>query len=118
MEHHGGGLTDTVASTLRLFRDVNHPALRSGWQTMPGLDPDGQRDALRALMPHLFCVHVFQWLQRRGLPDVRYALADGESEWRSRLELVRNLPVYALIEYVKNDTPEQFLADAALLKTL
>jgi len=66
-------------------------------------------------------VHVFAW-GPSGIGD-RRALADGAELWTRVLALADRygapLPGrrFALCEYVRDDDPEQFLADAALLRS-
>jgi sugar phosphate isomerase/epimerase len=116
LEFHNGTLTDTGPSTLQLLTDVNHPNLSTYWQ--PPLEQDtaaGLHD-LRSLLPWLTHVHVYQW--RQGSTD-RLPLADGADRWRSFLDLALTAAGdrYAMLEFVEGDAPENFLRDAATLKS-
>lgn len=119
LEHHAGTLTDDAASSLALLDEVDAPNLRTYWQPRDGDagEPDlGELDAVR---PHLAHVHVFWW---RSWAD-RFPLAAGEAFWRRALARAAAAPSpisggrYALIEFVKDDDPEQLAADAAALRS-
>ncbi len=116
LEFHNGTLTDTAPSTVQLLAEVDQPNLSTYWQ--PTLEQDaaaGLRD-LRSLLPRLTQVHVFHW--RTGTTD-RLPLADGAARWRSFLDLAVTAPGdrYAMLEFVEDDAPANFLRDAATLKS-
>lgn len=113
-EHHGGTLTDTHQSAREFMEAVNHAAVRSYWQPPVGPHADDCLLGLTSLSGWLSNVHVFTW----GADHTRYPLANGSATWLRYLLHVAALPDdrYALIEFVKDDTGEQFLADAATLK--
>ena len=68
------------------------------------------------LLARLTHVHVFHW--RQGSTD-RLPLADGAVRWRNFLDLALTAPGdrYAMLEFVEGDAPENFLRDAATLKS-
>ena len=71
---------------------------------------------LRRLLPWLRNVHVFQWL-----PDhSRRPLAEGLKSWREHFSTIAETgrDVFAMIEFVRNDDPQQFLEDARTLRHL
>lgn len=116
-EFHGNTLTDTNASAQALYRDVAPAGVTAYWQ-MPFGKPLGYcRQGLKALRPVLSNLHV-QYIHVG--PDRREfrPLADGETVWKSHLELVAGAPKnrWALVEFVAGNSPEQFLEDAATLK--
>ena len=116
LEFHNGTLTDNAPSTVQLLAEVDHPNLSTYWQ--PTLEQDtaaGLRD-LRSLLARLTHVHVFHW--RQGSTD-RLPLADGAVRWRNFLDLALTAPGdrYAMLEFVEGDAPENFLRDAATLKS-
>lgn len=115
-EWHGNSLLETTESACRFFSEVNHPSLVNFWQPHQDLSPELRRvDLERAALPRLRGFHVFQWSSGSL---VRHALEDGRSEWMDYLTLAvrADRPLYALLEFVKNDDPQQFLADAKTLK--
>ncbi|MBB6734208.1 sugar phosphate isomerase/epimerase family protein [Cohnella zeiphila] len=113
-EYHGNTLTDTAESAVRLYRAIDHPNVRSHWQPQTSLTPEQNEQALRQALPWLANLHVFQWL-----PNLRCPLADGQEEWRRYFAAASEAEPggarYALMEFVKDDDPEQFLQDAAAL---
>ncbi|WP_269453120.1 sugar phosphate isomerase/epimerase family protein [Yinghuangia sp. ASG 101] len=110
-EFHGGTLTDTAASTLRLLDEVGHGAVSTYWQ--PPLDePDDVALAgLRDLRDRVAAVHVFSW---SPLMD-RLPLTGREALWRGALELL--LPVDLLLEFVPGDDPAVLGQEAATLRS-
>jgi 3-dehydroshikimate dehydratase len=114
-EYHGNTLTDTTDSALRLLEEVSHPNIYTYWQPPIDLDFDGRISGLRAVKPWLSHIHAFHWVNREKLE-----LAKGENEWRRYLEEISKVPGdrYVMLEFVRNDSPEQFIEDAQTLKRL
>lgn len=117
-EFHGGTLTDTTESAIRLLADAEHPNLFCYWQPPVGWRQAECETSLEAILPRLAALHVFHWADdRRRLP-----LALGEEGWRPLLKRVaaacpdRAIP--ALVEFVRDDSPEAFLEDARTLRQL
>ena len=114
LEYHAGTLTDTLASTLRLAEEIDHPALRLLWQPVPER-PHSQRESeVRALLPRLGNLHVFQWT-RQGGETRRRSLREGEAEWPEILRLAAG-ERFALLEFVPGDDPELLPGEAATLR--
>jgi len=116
-EFHGGTLTDTNDSALALYREVNHPNLRAYWQPPVGQSADYCQQGLAALLPRLTNLHVFHWVVQDGKRS-REPLAAGATPWAPYLDLARQAPGdrYALLEFVRDDSPDQLLTDAATLR--
>lgn len=113
-EWHGNTLTDTAASARDLFQAVDHPNFRTYWQPRRQQPAAACRQDLRAALPRLAGIHVFQWDEETG---ARQPLAEGERAWRSYLEgLAGAGAMFALLEFVRDDDPEQMLRDAATLR--
>lgn len=113
MEFHCGTLTDSLDSCLELLDGC--PGLCSGWQPSVGREPELCREEIRRLDGRLSTVHAFQWRQAERLP-----FADGIPVWRSYLETLagQGRPLDILMEFVRNDSPEQLRADAPVLRRL
>ena len=113
-EYHGNTLTDTLDSVQKLFSEVNHPNVRIYWQPLPHHDMDSRLRGLEQVLPWLENVHVFYWINVE-----RHPLEGGTEEWSKYLQLIRKAEGerYALIEFVKDNQPEQFLKDAEILKS-
>jgi sugar phosphate isomerase/epimerase len=115
-EWHGGTLTDTAQSATSLFFQVRNPSFRTYWQPHRLMPVAKCLEDMNAAKPRLVGLHVFQWHPDTG---ERHALSDGEESWRQFLTAAApSLPdgAFALIEFVKEDSPEQFLADARTLR--
>jgi sugar phosphate isomerase/epimerase len=116
-EWHGGTLTDTAASAAKLFADVDHPAFKTYWQPHRLMPVEQCLDDMNVAKPRLVGLHVFQWNVTSG---DREPLANGEAAWSRYLAAAAPaLPPgsFALLEFVKNDNPKQFLIDAQTLRT-
>ena len=115
LEYHRNTLTETVESAVRLLEEVNHPNLRTLWQPTIGLTHEQALKSLFAVGPWLDYFHVYSW---GGTPSSveRYELSQGETRWLDYLSSAPEGKVnYAMIEFVKGDTFEQFYEDAATL---
>jgi sugar phosphate isomerase/epimerase len=112
MEFHGGTLSSTAVSARAILDAV--PELDAYWQVRVGATPDEALADIAALSPSICHAHVFQW---SSIPE-RLPLADGATHWPRYLQALsaQGSVVHAQIEYVKNDSPEQLLADAAILR--
>jgi sugar phosphate isomerase/epimerase len=116
LEYHGGTLTDTGPSAIQFLEEVDHPALKSYWQPRTGGSTDRDHEELERVAPFLSNVHVFHWHDHKN----RMTLAEGRRTWAAFLERIAAVPGkrYALLEFVKDDDPDQYLADAATLAEL
>jgi sugar phosphate isomerase/epimerase len=116
-EFHGGTLTDTNASALALYGNVNHPNLRAYWQPPVGQGVDYCLHGLRSILPRLANLHLFHWTVKDG-KRAREPLAAGHSIWSRYLDLARQAEGdrWVLLEFVRNDDPEQLVADADALR--
>lgn len=115
-EFHGGTLADDAQSARDLLDQT--PNLLTYWQPPVGLPPDQALQGLRLVADRLAHLHVFHWI-RQDDNIHRRPLADGADIWRRYLDAARAEPGHAaLLEFVANDDPQQFLADAAALKRL
>lgn len=116
-EYHNGTLTDTAAGALRLLEQAAHPNLGLYWQPADSQDVLRAVEELHALAPYLHHLHVFHWVSSRRCP-----LEEGRAAWKRYLAAAANAPGlgmgYALLEFVVDDSPEAFKADARILREL
>lgn len=114
-EYHVGTLTDTALSTIDLLRAVDRTELRTYWQPRFELGFDECLDGLDAVLPWLANVHVFTWSGGLRLP-----LADGRDSWMRFLGLAHRSPGdhFAMLEFVRDDSPEAFVEDARTLREM
>jgi len=112
-EYHGGTLTDTDKSARKLLGDVNSPNVRSYWQPAVDRTPEQRLADLKNIMPYLEGIHVFHWEGNNRLP-----FAEGKSDWLKYLKQAsqKKEDFFALMEFVKDNSPEQFLEDAEVFK--
>lgn len=114
-EYHAKTLTDTCAGTLRLLESVNEPNLLTHWQPVSQRSRERNLEELESIRPYLCHLHAFHWVDGRRRP-----LAEGEADWRDYLksawETRRDHGV--LIEFVADDEPDNFTADAAALQNV
>lgn len=115
-EYHGNTLTDNRSSTVHLLQAVNHPQVKTFWQPAQKTSIAERLADLDAVTPWLSNVHVFHW-GPGGFQD-RRALADGAAEWKQYIAHLSAIPGsrYLSLEYVRGDSPQQFLDDAATLR--
>ncbi len=105
LEFHGGTLTDTGSSALQLLKEVNHPSLRTYWQTLDNINYKQRLESLKCILPWLSNIHVFHWEEHNRLP-----LEEGMDVWRSYFELIKTdlKDHYAMLEFVKDDDTMSF----------
>jgi 3-dehydroshikimate dehydratase len=120
LEYHGKTLTNTIASTLQFLKEAGQPNLKTYWQPRTGTSVEQNLAELQQALPHLSNVHVFQWTPGEDAKTVRHPLADGKEEWTQYLKAATPIDEerYALLEFVKDDTPEQLFEDADTLSEM
>jgi len=113
-EYHGHSLTDTEGSTVALLRAVDHENVGCYWQPPRGLTTAECLDGLDAIAPWLSNVHVFTWHPETS---ERLPLAEGEASWAQYLQHIAAVDGerYALLEFVRDNDPENLPADAETL---
>ena len=119
-EFHGGTLTDTNDSTMQFYKDINHENVKAYWQPNQVMDLEQRLEGLQMIQPLLSNIHVFYWILDQTHDVVRSPLINGQEEWKVYIDCIKNIRNrhYAMIEFVKDDEPGQFLKDAEILKTL
>lgn len=114
-EFHAGTLTDTNESAGKLLVEVDHPNMFTCWQPHNGEMTDECVEGLAEVLPRVGNIHVFHWWPTSA---ERHPLAEGAARWGRFWPLLRQAPGdrFALLEFVKGDTPEAFLKDAETLR--
>lgn len=114
-EFHRRTLTDTAASTSRLLAAVSHSNVSTYWQPNPQATPAENSAGLDAVLPRLSHLHVFAWAS----DGQRQLLHTASENWRGYLQKTAQSgrDHFALLEFVKDDSPETFLQDAQTLKS-
>jgi sugar phosphate isomerase/epimerase len=113
-EFHGGTLTDTNESALQLLSEVDHANLYTYWQPLMGMNDDTCVEAIGQLSQRLSHLHVYHWDSVKE----RCPLSVGAERWQKFIQAALEVPGdrYAMLEFVKDDEPENFLRDAATLR--
>ncbi len=114
LEYHRGTLTETAVSTLKLIELVQSKNLYTYWQPNPDITHEKNCEELQMVKPYLSNIHTFYW--KAG--NIRYPLAEGRIEWLNYLraaELDLNKSA-CILEFVKDDSIKNFMADAVELK--
>ncbi len=114
-EFHNNTLTETTESAVQLLKEIGSANVRSYWQPRSKDPLDAKLLSLDTVLPWLAHVHCYQW---DAATNVRQPLDQGESEWKQYLARIRKAAGdrYVMIEFVKDDSPEAFLRDAATLR--
>ena len=115
-EYHPNTLTDDLDSTLQLLADV--PGLYTYWQPATSIprEPGYDTYALEKLGKKVINVHVFH----RNDKNQKVPLSVAFDKWVGHFrDLEKFCAVkYGAIEFVMDDTSEQFLDDAKVLKEI
>lgn len=114
LEFHGGTLTDTNASTIKLMDELSGTDVFFYWQPPVNQPFEYCREGLAAVLPRLTNIHAFHWNPERR------PLAEGIPNWKKYLEIAAadGKDHYVMLEFVLEDSETQFYADAAILKEL
>ena len=121
-EFHGGTLTNSAASVMKLQQELRHAALFSLWQPLlrgPN-DPKTAENVgeLETVLPFLSNVHVYNWSEtakgRERLPLFQ------STDWPKYLEVLKKdgADRFLLLEFVPGDDPALLKREAATLRDL
>lgn len=111
LEYHSGTLTDSRESARQLLRETQ--ACQFYWQPRWDWSDEERLASLSDVSSRLSHLHVFTWTAAHE----RLPLQAGEVMWRQFFAQVQGTRG-ALLEFVKGDSDEQLLADAACLKRI
>lgn len=115
-EWHGNTLTDATTSAISLLEAINHENFHTYWQMSQGMSHICCLKELETVKPWLVGLHVFYWHWHRETLK-RLPLADGEAVWKQYLAKAKDVgEMFALMEFVADDSPEAFIRDAETLK--
>ena len=116
-EYHGGTLTCTQESAVRLWQEIGRPNLRLYWQPLVTNAPELRAGHIRRLgaLGALQYLHVYRWV---GPENERRPLREGMEDWQGWIDAARGAAPAALLEFVKDDDPRQFLEDAQVLREM
>lgn len=113
-EYHRNSLTDSLESTKLLFSQVNNTNMFTYWQPNPDINFDEQLHEIDHLKEKICTYHVFSW--EKG--NIRLPLSDLRAQWEEYCKKISPDTINMIIEFVKDDSTEQFEADAKALLEL
>ena len=107
-EYHHGTLTGTTEGALELIENIGEDNAFLYWQPNQFKTEEYNMDGLKSVKKYVSNVHIFHWDA-----TTRYPLEPGKSVWKRYLsELGGDRAV--LMEFVCDNTEEQFVRDAAV----
>lgn len=112
-EFHRNTNNDTGKSAVEFLTAVNKPNVKTYWQPF---STDMDIENLKAVLPYLVCVHIFEWNEQ----GKRYSLKRGVAKWRAFLKIIEssNNKPYFIMEFVKHDSKYQFAKDVKTLRQM
>lgn len=110
-EYHKKTNNDTAKSSNRFLKAVNMDNVKTYWQPFSYWNDE---NTLKALTDDIVTIHVFTWDKACN----RFDLKDGEEQWKKYIEDVKAAGIEPnfIMEFVKDDSPEQFKKDLAVLR--
>ena len=119
LEYHRNTLTDCKESAVKLLEMTGMSNLACYWQPNPEVTFEEQLREIEAVLPCFANVHVFNWTFEDG-KNIRHPMESGKEKWQQYFAALRKCdhPFDAMIEFVMDDTAEQLLEDAEVLKEL
>lgn len=116
LEFHGGTLTNSNESALALAKELADSNVYFHWQPPLGKSEKYCAEGLKKLLPSVTNVHVFHWTFKNEKTE-REPLERGRNIWENYLNILSSSGNnhFAMLEFVKDDDPGQFLNDAGKL---
>ena len=101
LEMHNNNLSDSIASTLELVKNVELPALKTYYQPLFGLNEDDPYDAAQKLAPYIVNVHA----QNADASGNGCPIADGVVDYAKVIEILNSHKYegYLEVEFVHGD---------------
>ena len=122
VEYHRNSLTEEAEDARALMRAADDDNLFSYWQPVPGRGRTRWLEELRMLQPWLGDLHVFHWIMTETGQE-RRPLAEGLADWHALFAAWTPAPHWphprtGFLEFVREDTAEQFRDDIGHLHAL
>jgi len=114
-EYHGGTLTNTQQSTVQLLNEINSNNIFTYWQPLSNTSHEENLQNIKELteLNKLKNIHVYHWDN-----DCKFPLSDGKNLWQEYIKIAKNNINAMLLEFVKDNSIEQFYEDAKIAKLL
>lgn len=110
-EHHQKTLTDDAKRAVDLIKDIDCENVKMYWQVQVPLTFEQNENALFLFKPYLKNLHI-----SHQTPTGYLLLEDMQAQLKSYLEIVKEMDIIALIEFVKQADVNAYLKDIAVLK--
>ena len=116
LEFHEHTLTDNAESAQQLMNQIQHSNVFLYWQPPNHVTYEERLQSIEEVKPFISNVHLFHWYSF----NERMALSEGKNEWQVYLEKIQedNKPRNVLMEFIREDSTEQFFEDAKVLHAL
>jgi sugar phosphate isomerase/epimerase len=116
LEFHRKTLTDTNESAFKLLKEIQHKNIYFYWQPPINQPIEYCVEGLQVLLPRITNIHIFYWTGKND-DLLRHPLIEGKEYWQYYIDILRldRKDHFALLEFIKNDDPDQFLLDAKTL---
>ena len=122
-EYHRGTFTNLHENAVKFAGQVPHENVFFSWQSPHGYSCEQCLESIKGVLDRLKTIHVFHWTineKDASVGFVRQPLVKGVDSWRRYVELLKSTgrDYYMLMEFVRDDSTQQFLQDAKVLKNL
>lgn len=119
LEYHGGTLTDTDESAVKLMQELSGANVLLYWQPAVNKTVEYRLKSLQNILPQLTHIHIFHWVPTADHYE-RRPLSEGAAEWQKYLKLASAVQGdhCVMMEFVKDDSEQQFYDDAEALNKL
>ena len=111
MECHFWTLTENYKNSLDFINRVGCDNLKIYWQPNPYESKEYNREAARALLPHVTNVHVCHWIKQDKKP-----LCEGLEDWKEYFDILKtDEDRVFMLEFMHDGEPESLPATAKTL---
>ncbi len=116
-EWHSGTLTDTNESAVTLLEEVGHENVMTYWQPALRWSFEDRLAGLQGVLDKLSHLHMYSWDDSEETL-IRLPLEAGCEYWTEFLNAAASTgrEHFAMLEFVRDDSPEAFLEDARTLR--
>ena len=109
LEWHRNTVTDSNESALRFLHSVNEPNFGCFWQPTPNQSVEYRAEGIEKALSWITNIHVYYWDESGRRP-----LMEGKEDWKKYMGRMTGNR-YLLLEFVKDNSIDQFKKDAETL---
>ena len=116
----GSWYPNTAAGCRRLLDMVDRTDVQTYWQPLPAMSDAENVEDLTGLLSWVRNIHVFHWTAAADGSRERRPLAEGRSAWTAYLDALRATgnEHWLYLEFSEDDSPDNTVEDAAILRSL